>query len=281
MHNSDLRSLVAEAIISRPRKLGLASPFEQVFIKQFQQMLGKVMHHPIEITFAHRGEEGKITIGVVPVSDADSKKCVDYATVVLEAMKESFGLPAQATITGIPNDGIFLLHEFEQACDIASGIQSIDYDAVQFAYTACLTLGQSSNKKCSTNKLIEILCQYSDKSIDAGEWRTSAVCLDYAERLLIGEINAYTDNDLDKLLTVIGNIGEAFCYANLPERAVNLALNSSSPSLVNGFSNPVLQKFQQSLADRLQEWQEASDILWRTNSPIFEVGEALLQKQAA
>lgn len=281
MHNSDLKSLVAEAVTRRPRKLGLASPFEQLFVKQFQKMLGSVMKAEVEITFLHRDAEGKLILGIIPVELAEPSKSIDMAQTVLEVMQPSYGLAAQVTLVGVPNDGIFLLYDFEQACEIADSIEAIDFTSVQFVYNACLALGQSSAKKLPTQKLVEILCQYSDKGIDAAEWRTSAVCLDYAERLLIDELTHFRDEDLETLKAGVCLVGEAFCYANLPERAINLALNACSPAKLTGLSEDGLRTFQDYMRETLKEWQEASDIVWRVNSPIFEVGEALVKKQAA
>lgn len=281
MHNSDLKSLVAEAVTSRPRKLGLASPFEQMFVKQFQKMLGSTLKAEVEITFVHRDAEGKLTLGIIPVELAESSKSIGMAQTVLEVMQTSYGLAAQVTLVGVPNDGIFLLYDFEQACKIADSIAAIDFSSVQFVYNACLTLGESSTKKLPTPRLVELLCQYSDKSIDAGEWRTSAVCLDYAERLLTDKLTLFRDEDQHVLKGLICLVGEAFCYANLPERAINLALNACSPAQLTGLSEDGLKTFQDYMRETLKVWQEASDIVWRVNSPIFEIGEALVKKQAA
>lgn len=281
MHNSDLKSLVAEAVTSRPRKLGLASPFEQLFVKQFQKMLGSVLKGHVEITFLHKDAEGKLTLGIVPVELSEPSKSIDMAQTVLDVMKTSYGLTGQATLVGVPNDGIFLLYDFEQACKIAESITAIDFASVQFVYNACLALGESSTTKLATHRLVELLCQYSDKGIDAGEWRTSAVCLDYAERLLTDKLTHFGDEDLAILKGFICLVGEAFCYANLPERAINLALNACSPAQLAGLSDSALKTFQESMSETLKEWQEASDIVWRTNAPIFEIGEALVIKQAA
>ena len=281
MANGDQISLLTEAMYNRPRKLGLASPFEQLFIEQFNKMLANAFKKTIPLSFVVRHTSCQLTIGLLASQDLETSTRIDIAKTVLEVMKESYGIQASATINEIPEDGELLLYSFEQAYEVAYTISLENMETVRFVYNSCLELAQREKRKVAPFDLIDILCQFAEKSSEAGQWRTTVVCLDYAERMLLSYLAECDDRDLDMILILITHVGDTFCKATLPERAVNLALNAVTPNNLPNFTDKAQKRLQQLLVKAFTDWQEQSKRIWQHNLPIFDCAEALLNKQAA
>jgi len=285
MLNRDLIPLVAETINTRPRSLVLANAAQQLIIKNFRMLLSLKLKTAVEITFAAAdARKGTLTIGYMPLEFRETALCQKAATDVIDALKVRLNTEAhiEATLAGIPNEGGLLLYDFEQAYNIARNLKLSDFSTIQFAYTACLHFAAVDRKDIDAEKWFEVLCEFATKCISNGAWRTALLCLDQAEHLLqhLFQIFSPEYQSPEELIEALSKLGDAFNFADLPERSINLA-KKYLPRLEelddgNTHSTNALDK----LETKILGWQKASSELWSENAPLIIIGRDFAKKIA-
>lgn len=264
-------------------QLSLASPLEQKFIQTFRRMLDRALNSETKIRFVERHLDGNLTISISKQEPNQADKTLEMANLVLNAMKESYGIGASATSEeGSQSErNKYVLFDFEQSFAVAESFSINEYASMHYAYNATLALAQSSPNKIATEKLIDLFCQFANKATLKGEWRTAAVCMDYAESLLTRALQKCSDRNVEMLCDCIYQVGQTFCNASLPERAMNIALNALEPTQYAELSERYLISYREMLVDLHQQWKVESELVWSNHAPIFEFGDSLLKKQAA
>lgn len=284
MISRELIPLVAETINTRPRDLGLANPTQQIIIKAFRYHLSQKLKTAVEITFVVADSKpATLTLGYVPLQFRETEVCRKAATEVLGMIKERVKTKwhIEGTIAGIPNNGLLLLYDFDQAYEIATNLQIADFATIQFAYTACLHFAAADRMNIDAAKWFDVLCEFSKKCISNGAWRAALLCLDEAENLLYHFFSNFDEEDGSKteLIESLINLGDCFILADLPERAVNLA-KKSLPRLEEIDQGEANKAETERLQTRILAWQKASAEIWQENAPLLVIARDFAKKIA-
>lgn len=283
MLSRNLIPLVAETINSCPRKFGLAGPDEQFLIKSFQYHLAQKLKTAVEITFAVSDPLLKIiTIGYMPLEFRETVVCKIASAEIMEMLngKTKSKYRIETTIAGIPNNGLFLLYDFSQAYDIATNLKIADFTTIQFAYTACLHFASADRMDVDAEKWFNVLCEFSNKCISNGAWRSTLLCLDQAEYLLrhmFGKFDPETQS-LDEVIAPMIQLGEAFQFADLPERSIHIAKRyMPQVEALVGDDEQNKEKLHQ-LEMTILNWQKSSNDIWADNAPLIVIGRDFAKK---
>lgn len=285
MLSRNLIPLVAETINSRPRSLGLARPAEQQIIKAFRYHLAQKLKTAVEITFVvSDSTQATLTIGYMPLEFREAAQSQKAAQEVIELIKERVktNTRIQSTIAGIPNKGLLLLYEFDQAYEIATNLKIADFSTTQFAYTACLHFASSDKKDIDADKWFAVLCEFSDKCISNGSWRTALLCLDQAEHLLAHFFLTFDPDyqSREELVEALIRLGDCFVFADLPERAIALAKRYMPQLEELSDERSDTENIVQELDYNVLKWQKSSSEIWAENAPLIVIGRDFAKKIA-
>lgn len=280
MLSKQIIPLVAESINNRPRRLANSSPKEQYFIQEFRDRLSRELGMIVDVTFAVReAEKQLLTVGFMPTDEIGAEICLDIAKqVASDLWKESnYLFHTHVTITGIPDGGVFLLYEFNQAFEIATALKVADFATIRQAYFSCLFFATYENTM-QAEKWFQALLTFSNQCINNGSWRTALLCLDEAEHLLAYFFSRFEYYSVGKLVYLFIKLGDAFEFADLPERSVNLA--KKCVPLLEEFDNPAAPDHIsfQTMEQKILSWQTASEEHWQNNAPVLLAGKAFAEK---
>jgi hypothetical protein len=284
MLSRNLIPLVAETVNAKPRGLGLASPAEKLIIKAFRYHLSQKLQTAVEITFAVADKKlDTLTIGFMPLEFRETAECKKAAAEVIECIRERVKTKfcVEATLAGIPNNGLLLLYDFTQAYDIARNLSISDFATVQFAYTACLHYASTDDNAVDAEKWLDVLCEFAKKCISNGAWRPALLCLDQGEDLVNYLFQTF-DSHLkrkEELIEALIKLGDCFEFADLPERAIEL-----SKKLLPRLEQLAIKESAQDEAELLDttilRWQKSSAEMWQENAPLLCIARDFAKKIA-